>query len=320
MDILFIKLGALGDVINTLPLAVVLKEHLQARIHWLVEPLSYPLVAEHPSVEKAILFNRRQWFRSIPEVFEKLRRGRFDMALDLQRLIKSGLFCAASNSARRIGFDRQRCKELTWLFPFERIPPDDPTKHMARQYLDFARYLGVDAHEIRWDIPVRGRLPHELPDGYIILNIGATTSAKRWTAEGFASLVQGLHQRHAAPCVLTGGPADVPMAMHIQSLAPGLAVNLAGKTTLLELKEVISGARAMVTCDTGPMHLAVALGKEVVTLIGPTNPVRTGPLKGKIVKRDLPCMPCNKKRCDNPVCLTGLSAEPVLGALDEILR
>jgi ADP-heptose:LPS heptosyltransferase len=320
MDILFIKLGALGDVINTLPLAVALQEQLHARIHWLVEPLSYPLVAEHPSVSRAMLFNKKQWLRSLPGVISQIRHNRFDIVLDLQRLIKSGIFCMASNCDRRIGFDRERCKEFTWLLPFERIPADDPTKHMAHQYMDFARYLGADPQEIKWDIPLTGKLPIELPKEYVILNIGATASSKRWTAEGFASLVQKIRKHHDIACVLTGGPDDISLSLRIDSLSSGQAHNLVGKTSLLDLKEIIAGARAMVTCDTGPMHLAVALGKEVITLIGPTNPKRTGPLKGRIVKQDLDCMPCNKRQCDNPVCLTGLSAEPVLDALDDILK
>jgi heptosyltransferase-1 len=320
MDILFIKLGALGDVINTLPLAVTLKENLDARIHWLVEPLSYPLVAEHPSVERAVLFNKKQWLASLPEVVRQLRHDRFDIALDLQRLIKSGFFCMVSRSSRRVGFDRERCKELTWLYPFERIPANDPTRHMAHQYLDFARHLGINPSEVRWNIPVTGRLPLNLPGEYIVINIGATTSAKRWTAEGFASLVNGIGQHYAIACVLTGGPDDIPMASRIRSMIPGRIIDLVGKTSLIDLKEVIAGASAMVTCDTGPMHLAVALGKEVIALIGPTNPRRTGPLKGKVIKQDLSCMPCNKRKCGNPVCLTNLSAELVLEALDEILK
>jgi ADP-heptose:LPS heptosyltransferase len=319
MDILFIKLGALGDVINTLPLAVTLKEQLHARIHWLVESLSYPLVAEHPSIDRVILFDRERWFSSLPEAVAELRQERFDIALDLQRLIKSGLFCTVSHSTRRIGFDRIRCKELTWLFPFERIPASDPSAHMAYQYLEFACYLGAEPREIRWDIPVAGRPPFNLPQDYVVLNIGATASAKRWTPEGFASLARGLRQRHDISCILTGGAEDALMAHRIESLAEDHVINLVGKTSLLALKEVIAGATVVVTCDTGPMHLAVALGKEVIALIGPTNPKRTGPLKGRIVKIDLDCMPCNKRRCEDPICMTGLTAEVVMRELEGIL-
>ena len=217
MKILFIKLGALGDVINTLPLAITLHEKLHARIHWLVEPLSYPLVSSHSSVERAILFDKKHWPQALPVVLKELQSEEFDITLDLQRLIKSGLFCMASKSERKIGFDKARCKEFTWLFPFERIPASDPTVHMAHQYLEFAHYLGATPSEIRWDIPTTGKIPVDLPEKYVVLNIGATTSAKRWTPEGFASLAQGLMHRYAVKAVLTGGPADEPMAQRIES-------------------------------------------------------------------------------------------------------
>jgi ADP-heptose:LPS heptosyltransferase len=320
MDILFVKLGALGDVINTLPLAVTLKEQLGARIHWLVEPLSYPLVASHPCVNSVILFDKNRWAHSLPGVLKELRRSRFDVALDLQRLIKSALFCLASRSTRRVGFDAQRCKELTWIFPFERIPASDPSVHMAHQYLEFARYLGATPGDIRWGIHASGRIPCDLPPDYVVLNIGATTSAKRWTAEGFAAVARGLMHRHAMASVITGGSQDTPMAQHIASMAGDTTIDLVGKTSLAELTEVIAGAKAMVSCDTGPMHLGVALGKEVVTLIGPTNPKRTGPLRGKIIRQDLDCMPCNQRTCNNPVCMSTLSPELVLDALGQILE
>jgi heptosyltransferase-1 len=319
MKILFIKLGALGDVINTLPLAITLREQIHARIYWLVEPLSYPLVSSHSSVERAILFDKKHWPQALPSVLKELQSEEFDIALDLQRLIKSGLFCLASKSARRIGFDKARCKEFTWLFPFERIAAADPTAHMAHQYLDFARYLGANPSEIRWDIPITGQIPLDLPKKYVVLNIGATTSAKRWSAAGFASLASGLLEHYAVQGVLTGGPVDTPMAQEIESLAGGSVMNLVGRTSFQDLAEIISGAAAVVTCDTGPMHLAVALGKEVIALIGPTNPKRTGPLRGRIIRQDLDCMPCNQRQCENPVCMRGISAEMVLDALEEIL-
>ncbi len=244
MKILFIKLGALGDVINTLPLAITLHEKLHARIHWLVEPLSYPLVSSHSSVERAILFDKKHWPRALNVVLKELQSEEFDIALDLQRLIKSGLFCMASKSERKIGFDKARCKEFTWLFPFERIPASDPTVHMAHQYLEFARYLGATPSEIRWDIATTGKIPVDLPGKYVVLNIGATTSAKRWTPEGFASLAQGLVHRYAVQAVLTGGPADEPMAHRIESMAGDNIVNLVGKTSFQDLSEIIVRRRS----------------------------------------------------------------------------
>lgn len=319
MNILFVKLGALGDVINTLPLAITLKERMGARIHWLVEPLSLAVVSGHPAVDDVVLFDKNRWPRALPGVLSRIRQRRYDIALDLQRTLKSGLFCTASSSTRRIGFDRARCKELTWMLPFERIRAGDPAKHMVYQYLEFATHLGVHEHEVRWDIPVAGRVPFGITGDYIVLNIGATKPANRWTPEGFARLAVLIGRRLGMTPVLTGGREDVPMAGGIASLAGGYVVDLAGKTSIPELKEVLAGARAVVSCDTGPMHLAVALGKKVVVLVGPSNPQRTGPLRGSVVRLDLPCMPCNRRKCATPLCMLGISPELVMKHLEEII-
>ncbi|TFH48815.1 MAG: lipopolysaccharide heptosyltransferase I, partial [Methanothrix sp.] len=95
MDILIIKLGALGDVINTLPLAVNLKNRFNASIHWVVEPLSFPLVSAHASVDNTICFNKHAWRQSLPGVIRRIRDQRFDICLDLQRIVKSSLMCMA---------------------------------------------------------------------------------------------------------------------------------------------------------------------------------------------------------------------------------
>jgi heptosyltransferase-1 len=319
MDILFVKLGALGDVINTLPLAVTLKERLDARIHWLVEPLSLPIVSGHPAVADVILFDKRNWRSVLPGVLQRLRSQRFDIALDLQRITKSGLFCMASPSRRRIGFDRARCKELTWLLPFERIPASDPGAHMARQYLEFASLLGAPPGEIRWDIPVSGSIPEGIPEAYVVLNIGATKGANRWTAEGFAALAEHLSHHRSLPSVLTGGPEDMGMGQRITSLAHCPVMDMTGRTTIPELKEVIAGSRAVVSCDTGPMHLAVALGRKVLALMGPSDPRRTGPLRGRITRIDLDCMPCNRRRCEDPRCMRGITADMVIRDLGGLL-
>jgi len=319
MDILFIKLGALGDVINTLPLAITLRERLGARIHWLVEPLSLPLVSGHPAIGNVILFDKKNWIRALPEILGDLRSRRFDITLDLQRIIKSGLFCMASRSDRKVGFDRSRCKELTWILPFERITAGDPGDHMARQYLEFAHFLGAIPGEVRWDIPVTGKLPPGLPRDYVVLNIGATKAANRWTTEGFAALADALMQRRSVVSVLTGGPEDSDMARRIAALGHGSVFDLTGKTTIPELKEILAGSRAVVSCDTGPMHLAVALGREVVALMGPSDPRRTGPLNGRVVRLDLDCMPCNRRHCDDPRCMRGITVEMVMQELEEVL-
>jgi len=116
MKILIVKLGALGDVINTFPLVINIKQGLNAQIHWIVAPLSFPLVKGHECVDKAILFDRRITGRSLMETVKKIRQTEYDIVLDLQRLLKSGVLTMVARGKRKISFDRKRCKEMSWLF------------------------------------------------------------------------------------------------------------------------------------------------------------------------------------------------------------
>lgn len=320
MDILIVKLGALGDVINTLPLAVQLKRHLQARVHWLVAPLSYPLVSHHPAVDRAILFDKNNWRTTLPAVKREIQSQPYDLVLDLQRILKSGALCMIARSRRRIGFDRKRCKEMTWLFPFERIPASAPSAHMLRQYLEFAAYLGIQDEHITWDIVGSHDRPDFLPEKYVVLNIGATKPANKWTVPGFAALAERVKKQFEITCVITGGKEDMLMADEIEASASANLINLAGGTTIDELKDVLQHAKAVVTCDTGPMHLAVALGTEVIALFGPSDHRRTGPFRGHVIRKPVHCAPCNKKTCSDTICMAAITAEDVMKELANVLN
>lgn len=320
MDILIIKLGALGDVVNTLPLAIRLKQHFDARIHWIVEPLSFPILSRHSFIDEVILFDRKYLWKSLPELIRTIRSQRFDIALDLQRIAKSALLCLATSSNRKIGFDRLRCKEMTWILPFERISPSDPSNHMVHQYLEFAGHFGIPSGEPQWAIPEGDAPPVELPEEYLVLNIGATKPANRWNAGGFSVLADLVMERYGLPCVLTGAGEDRATADRIVERARNPVVNLVGRTTIMELIGVLSGARAVVSCDTGPMHLAVALQKEVVALFGPADPRRTGPYLGYVIQKSLPCIPCNKTTCSSPLCMDSILPEDVIEKLDFIVK
>jgi len=320
MDILIVKLGALGDVVNTLPLAVRLHRKLDARIHWLVEPLSYPIVAHHPCVAHAIVFDRSRWGFAAATVAEQIRSRRFDAVLDLQRTLKSGAFAMLARARRRIGFDRARCKEMTWLLPFDRIPPAEPTAHMVHQYLEFAGYLDAPGSAIQWDIAGGQPPPRALPAKYAVLNIGATKPANRWTQARWAALAEALWEQLRLPCAVTGGREDVSEAERIQAKAPAGLVNLAGQTRIGQLVHVLQHASVVITCDTGPMHLAVALNTPVVALFGPSDPRRTGPFKGRVVRARVDCAPCNRKTCPDPVCMRHIGPQAVIEQVKVLLQ
>jgi ADP-heptose:LPS heptosyltransferase len=312
IDILIVKLGALGDVTNTLPLAVLLKEKLNAHITWLVAPLSLPLVRHHPCVDEVIVFDKKKAFLSGISAIKKMRCKEFDIVLDLQRILKSGFFALSAKAKRKIGFDKKRCKEFTYLLPFERIPASGKHAHMIMQYFEFAEYLGIKEKKIDWKIYPKKYSHFNLPESYIVLNIGASYPTKKWNEANFAKLANLIEKKLKIKSVLTGGSEDVYSAEKICALSKMQPIDLTGKTIVEELLFIINGAKAVVTCDTGPMHLSVALGTKTIALMGPTDFRRTGPFKGEIIQKNLNCSPCNQKTCDNPLCMKLIKPEDVL--------
>lgn len=320
MKILVIKLGALGDVINTLPVVVNMHRHFNAEIHWLVAPLSLPILTCHPAVSKTIVFDKRRLKKNLPGVLRSIRETEYDIIIDFQRILKSALFCMAARGRRRLGFDRTRCKEMTGLFPFERIPHGDPDSHMLTQYMEFGRYLGVPCSRVSWQIPRVESHDPQLPSEYIVLNIGATKQPNRWPLDRFAELADRVHERFRMPCVITGGPEDRDEATVVQNRTQWEIINLAGRTSVMELVEIIARAECVITADTGPMHLASALGTKLVALFGPSDPSRTGPFRGTVLKAGVPCGPCNKKQCSNPACMEQIETCEVMDRLAGILH
>ncbi len=324
MKILVIKLGALGDVINTLPLIVNIKKRLECEIHWLVEPLSLPLLKSHRCVDKTWVFDKRDPLKSFARVAGQIRRVKYDITLDLQRILKSALLTLLVKSRRKICFDRNRCKEFTWLLPFERLAPFKGQKHMLDHYLDFLSPLHIDKLDVEWQIPRFSKetlLPLNLRYGsYVVLNIGATKPANLWPRRHFAVLSDKIADRLGFQCVLTGGKEDAGAAEEIMAHTVYPVINLTGKTSLEVLIEVLAGAACVVTGDTGPMHLACALKRDVVALFGPSNPQRTGPYRGSVIQKPIHCGPCNRRHCPDPSCMEAITPSDVMEALAPKLK
>lgn len=304
MDVLIIKLGALGDVINTLPFAWRLKNDFNAKITWIVEPLSYPLIVNNRVCDNAVLFNKNEWRKSLSEVLKKIEKVNFDLVIDLQRILKSSYFTIRSNGKRKITFDKKRCKEMTWVLPYEKIPAKDhESNHMLDQYMEFYNYLGgTDTNNPTWNIEVKEEF-NFTSKPYVVLNTGATKPANKWFQHYFSKLVDLIYEKTNLVPVLTGGPEDIEFSKQICNLAKIKPIDLTGKTSILQLISVLNNSSYIISCDTGPMHLGVALNKKVCALFGPSNPVRTGPYYGKVVRNSLKCSPCNKKRCEKRDCM-----------------
>ncbi len=323
--ILIVKLGSIGDVVNTLPLVNALREGFpETEIGWLVEPKSFPIVEGHQAVDRMIIHRRGGGPAAVREAVRKIREFKPDLVIDLQRILRSSFFTAFSGCRLRLGFDRRRSKEFSWLFTNRKIPPRNPGRHMVSQYLEFAEFLGRPDPDIHFRIPVgegeraaaRRLLPGDISRGaFIALNIGAAKPANRWPAGRWAELAQLILSRRREAVVLTGGAEDRERGRRIAALVGGgeRFFDGTGKTTLKELGGLFSLARAVVSGDSGPMHIASALGVRTIGIFGPADPARTGPFRhlDLVVRSEAACAPCGKRRCRRPRCLEEVEAETV---------
>lgn len=330
--ILLVKLSSFGDVIHALPTLEALRAAFpEGHITWLVEEAYAPLLAGHPALDQVwplprLRLSPRSMFPGLPDwlrVFRLLRRQPLDLVIDLQGLLKSALWVALARSPRKVGYNGTR--ELSYLALTERLKPYDPEAHAVWRYLNVARHLGAP------EAPPRFRLGHLLseqarqsaqifPRPYVVLHPGARWPTKLWPVACWARLAEWLCGRNLA-VVLTGSPGDLSLARAIVAESKVPIFNLAGRTPLPQLAVVLKEAAFAVTTDTGPMHLAAALGTRVVSLFGPTAPWRTGPFgEGhQIVRLGLDCSPCSRRNCPEPRCLRELPVAVVAAACDNML-
>lgn len=340
--ILIIKPSSLGDIVHALPvLAALRRAHPQAHIAWLAGSSFAPLLDGHPMLDEVIPFDRRRygrmWYSPAANVafwrfVADIRRRRFDLIVDLQGLIRSGLLAWFSGARRRVGFAEAR--EAAWLFYTQRVR-SERSKHAVERNLDVARALAlnIDAAEFPLPIPddqadaaralLRQAAENEI-EAYIAVLPGTRWPSKNWPPQHFAALIDRVHDAGAARCVLLGAPDDRPTADAIREQCHTDPVDLIGRTDLRHLVALIAGAAAVVSCDSGPLHVAAALRRPTVAIFGPTDPRRTGPYAAtaRVVTHRVNCAPCLRRRCPlkHHDCLRRLAPDAVFDALDAALR
>lgn len=328
MKVLILKPSSLGDVVQALPLLRLLKQHRpDAEVHWWLAAELLPLLAGDPALAALLPFERKRWRSPAywPEGLAQIRAMRaasYDWVIDLQGLARSALFAWLADGAFTVGLELER--EGAHLAYDLAVPRPKDTPHAADWYLAVARALGIPVHDQFDWLPPRAeaaalaetKWPRN-GSRWLGINPGARWDNKRWPAEHFAELVRQLAARDASfRFALFGSSGDWSLAETILRAAPDRCVNFAGRTTLPELIELLRRCELLVTNDTGPMHLAAALRKPVVSLFGPTRPDQTGPYgqEAFALRHPLPCAPCMKSRChwSNPLaCLRGILASRV---------
>ena len=249
----------------------------------------------------------------------------YDLAIDFQGLLKSGLVIGLSRARRKIGFDKTR--ELSYLFLNDRLPPYDIEKHALERYLDVARYLGAKAPTPNCTLPIQNEIERVLgkvgqirKEGQrlVVLNPVARWKTKLWQEENFSELADRLVQEKQALVVFTGSPADREICGRIMANMRHPGFDWSGTTSLKELAALARLCDLFVTTDTGPMHLAAAAGARVLALFGPTAPWRTGPYGDShiVLRTGIDCSPCFHRNCDkNQECMRGISVTEVVEKL-----
>jgi lipopolysaccharide heptosyltransferase I len=284
--VLIVRLSAVGDCVQTLPLACAVKQQWpDAHLTWVVEKGSAPLVAACDAVDSLITLPKG--FAKSPALLLRLRREllreRFHFSLDPQGLLKSGLVAWLSAAQRRIGFARPTAREINPWFQTEYIVSQ--ARHRVPQYLELLRPLGIDHSQVRFGLKIPNSAQTKVSEfvnqpalrsNFIILNPGAGWDAKRWPLDRYAELACRLQERNM-PCVVAwGGDQEHAWAKSIVEQSRGAAI-LALPTSLLELAALLQRARLFAGSDTGPLHIAAALDTPCVALFGASSAVACGP-------------------------------------------
>jgi heptosyltransferase I len=286
-SVLIVMLTAIGDAVHVLPVVRAIKRrHPRCRITWVLQPGPARLIEGHPDVDEILVFQRRRGWRAFVELRRQLRARRFDVLLDLQLSFKAGLITGLSGVPVRIGYDRRRARDLNTLFTNRSIPAR-PLQHVQDEFLEFTAELGVSAEPVEWNLgPWPGerawqRTFFEAIDRPVATLVIATSHPEKdWLPERWAALADTLYADFALQPVLTGGrtPREVALAAEIASRARHEPVSTIG-LPLRQLVGLLDGSALVVSLDTGPLHMAVALARPVIALMGYKDPRRVGPYR-----------------------------------------
>lgn len=283
------RLSALGDVTHMLPLVHTLRRaRPDWRLTWIIGRLEHQLVGDLPGVE-FIVFDKVRGWQAYRALARELRGRRFDALLQMQVALRANVAGRLVRAPLRLGFDTARSRDGHGLFINRRIAPH-PHAHVLEGFLDFATALGIDDHDLQWNLPIApaaaafaaAHAPADRP----FLAINACSSARlqnwrNWSAERYAAVADHAHERHGLATVLTGGPAaaEREMARAIAAHMHAPVTDLVGQTSPQELAGVLARARVAIAPDTGPAHIANAVGTPVIGLYATSNPQRTGPYR-----------------------------------------
>lgn len=282
-----VMMSAVGDAVHTLPIVNALKRHNpSSHITWVLQPAPATLVRGHPNVDEIIEFNRGRGAHAYLDVRRALHDQSLDLLIDLQVYLKAGIVTALADAPTKLGFDRARARDANWLFTNCKIP-QHPIQHVQDQYFEFLDYLGVAHLKPEWNL---GPWPEERAcqaqwraqfDRPIVAVVVATSKPEKdWIPERWATVCDALYSDFGLQPVLVGGrsPRELQAERIIMQRASHPPHSALG-SGLRNLVSILDASSLVLSPDTGPLHMAVALDRPAISLLGYTNPKRTGPYR-----------------------------------------
>lgn len=282
-----VMMSAVGDAVHVLPLLTALKRHSpDTHVTWVLQRGAAELVRGHPALDDIVLFDRARGWRAYPAVRRELAARPFDVVLALQVYLKAGIVTSFTRSPVKLGFDRARARDANWLVTTHRLPPR-PGAHVQDQYFEFLDELGVPHEPVTWQL---GPWEHERPWQRAFLApferpiapivVATSKPDKDWLPERWAATADALYEDFGLQPVLVGGlsPREREAEAAIRARARVPVVSALG-SGLRRLVGILDGAALVLSPDTGPLHMSVALDTPVVALMGYTNPRRVGPYR-----------------------------------------
>lgn len=338
---LIVRLGAVGDVVHALPLASAIRgAYPNAHIVWAVAPGTSPLLEENPDIDQIFIVDTKAWrlrrpFKALSDIrrcVSSLREIRADVAIDAQGLIKSGLIVLASGAGRRVGFDQRACREgLSAVMMTHHAPAIEGPHHVIEKNLSLLGHLGIDSparEAIRFSLPERTEEGEEaasflqsegLSSGrpLMVVHPGAGWETKRWDTARYAALGDSWIEMSGGSLLLTWGSEEEEATSRRMAAAMHGGATVAPRTSLRQLAALLRRANVFAGGDSGPLHLAAALGVRCLAIIGPTDPLRNGPWgEGhEVLHHRLACSGCYGRTCPDIECLDRIGADEAILAL-----
>ena len=339
MNILIIKLSAIGDVIHALPVSYAIKEtYPDARVTWVVEPPALNILEDNPYIDEIIIFEKKKFKESLSGFLEnfspfrrKLKEGHFDIALDLQGLGKSAAIAYFSGAKKRYGTCNMR--EMS-NFISKPVIGEHKNGHIVERYLDVTRAIGCRVNDVVFPVAISEKderiakdtiKKYGVSDGasYAVLAVGANWPNKRWPVSYYADLADWLFGQQIIPVFVGGGALDESLISEITRKAQIPPVSIVGKTTLKQLAAVIKNSQFVIGGDTGPVHLAAGLKVPTIMMMGPTDANRNGPYgqSENAIEVNRPCRWCWKRACPKGLdCLSAISVDMVKSKIRTMIK